>query len=660
MSTIMNKRSKLLLLALALLIAVILSPLALRADDDDDDDDGGGNSNFEWQGVIDSRPVGTVGVWGIGGDTFTAVASTIIEEEHGPLTVGACAEVKYVSTADQTAVKIESKEPLECNESGGGYVQIYGTLQSFPSGLIGSWVVDGINYTADGSTQFEQENGVFSVGQCVELKYSPSSNTALEIETENSYKCSGSGTPSAYTEVKGILTSFPAALVGNWIVDGITYTADSNTQFEQEDGPYLAGGCVEVKFIGSTNAAIEIGTTESNDCAGGSSNPELKFYGLIETVPAGNIGSWTIGGQIFVSDGTTQLEQENGVFAPSICAEVEYYVSGSDNVTTEIKTEDAYNCNGGSYTNEAYGTINSFPASLFGSWVVDNVTYVASVGSTQFEQDDASFAANVCVKVKYATVDGINHASEIEAKSSDDCGSDPSLPGESKLFATIDSFPATPFIGAWTIGSVPYTATAQTEFKQEDGAFANGVCVQAEYQVIGGINTLSEVETELAYKCQQGDSGVDFSSYGTVEIMPTTADMIGSWQISGISFTTNVATQFSQEHGFLTVGAYVEVHYTTAGGINTATKIETHVAPNSGSDFVVGELESHDGADDWNEWVVDGETIMADPIIQVGNGNQTPQVGQRVMLNTYQVNGVRFATTANFANQTFIPIVSMP
>ncbi len=650
------RKKTIVLLLLPVLLAVVLSPLMLRADDDPGDDDGG----FSHRGLVESRPAGNLGTWGIGGQTFTAVTSTTIQEEHGPLSVGACAEVYYVSATDHTATKIESKEPIECNDTGDGYVQIYGVLQAFPAGLVGDWVVDGVTYAADGSTQFQQEHGAFAAGQCVEVKYHPGTMTAVEIETENSYKCNGGDAPSAYTEIKGIVDSFPATLVGDWVVDGVTYTADASTQFEQEKGPYLVGGCVEVKFIGSTNAAVEIGTTSPGDCSGGSAAPEVKFYGLIETVPPGNVGAWAIGGQTFLSDANTQLGQENDLFAAGVCAEVEYYVSGSDNIATEIKTEDPYNCNGGSYTNEAYGPVDSFPATLFGSWVIDGVTYVASVGTTQFKQDDGPFAPGACVKVAYATVDGINHASEIETQSGDDCGSSPSLPSESKVYATIDSFPVDPFVGAWQIGGVAYEATAQTQFKQEHGSFANGVCVQAEYQVIGGVNTLSEVETEAAYKCEDGSGSPQFSSYGTVEVMPGAADMTGVWQISGIDYTANISTTFSQEHGFLAVGTYVEVYYTESGGVNTAVKIETHVAPGAGKDFVVGELESYDSTDDWNDWVVNGQTIKADPVIQVGSGSQAPQVGQTVLLSTYQVNGVRYATTATFANQAFLPFVLTP
>lgn len=641
------------LLLLPVLLSAAVFPFLLRADDSPGDDDG-----LHWRGLVESRPVGNVGSWGIGGDTFTAVTSTTIQEEHGPLEVGSCAEVYYVSATDHTATKIESKEPIECSDSGDAYAQIYGILQSFPAGLTGDWVVDGVTYTADSSTQFEQEHGAFAAGQCVEVKYHPSTMTAVEIDSENSYKCDGSSTPSAYTEVKGLVDSFPAALVGDWVVDGVTYTADASTQFEQEHGPYLVGGCVEVKFIGSTNTAVEIGTSSPDDCSGGTANPEIKFYGLIETVPAGNIGSWTIGGQTFISDASTQLGQEHGAFASGVCAEVEYYVSGGDNIATEIKTEDPYHCNGGSYTNDAYGLVDSFPDALFGSWVIDGVTYVASVGTTQFKQDDGAFAAGACVKVEYATVDGLNQAYEIETQSSDDCGSTPSLPSESKVYATIDSFPASPYIGAWQIGGVAYDATAQTQFQQEHGTFANGVCVQAEYTVVGGVNTLSEVETESAYKCEDGSSSPQFKSYGTVEVMPVTADMTGVWQIGGIDYTATLSTTFSQEHGFLAVGSYVEVYYTSSGGVNTAVKIETHVAPGAGKEYIVGELETHDGTDDWNDWVVNGQTIKADPVIKVGAGSQAPQVGQRVMLSTYQVNGVRYATTATFANQAFLPLIS--
>ncbi|MFQ5611732.1 MAG: DUF5666 domain-containing protein [Anaerolineae bacterium] len=643
-----------------ILILVSLTPLAARADD-----------GPEWTGTLTSRPAGVTGTWVIGGLSFEANAGTLIEEEHGPLNTGACAEVKYyTSGGTNIATKIESQESYKCNGGGGGggpSLKVYATVNSFPSGLIGDWVIGGVTYTADGNTRFEQKHGSFRVGACVEVKYVSGSNQALEIETESAYKCSGSGGGGGgvpHSQVYGALDSFPPGLIGDWVVAGVTYTADANTRFEQEHGPFFQGGCVEVKYQSGTNVAVEISTEEPYKC-GGTGSVESKFYGLIDAIPANpQNGTWTIGGGVFVSTPATQLKQEHGAFANGACAEVEYYDDTSGgHIATKIETQEPYKCNTSTYTNQIYGTISSFPVGLYGSWVIGNETYNASA-ATKFEQEHGAFAAGACVKVKYYVQNGVNHATKIETESSSHCGGSgpPSLPADSKVYATIDSFPASPYIGTWVIGGVSYEATAATKFEQEHGLFAAGACVKAKYTAANGVNTLSEVETEEAYKCQQaGGGGPEFKSYGVIEALPplfSSGILTGTWQISGVSYEADGSTRFEQEHGFFTLGAYVEVKYTRSGGINTALSIETHVAPSAGLNMLVGTLQSHDSNDDWTDWVVDGVTYKADPAIEVGASGQMPVAGEPVLLSTYRgLDGSAYVTSAALAQQVFLPAI---
>ena len=162
-------------LAFVVLLGVgVVSPFVGQADD---------GNNLDFVGIVDSRPTGVTGTWVIGGKSFTATSSTQIEEEHGTLSVGVCAKVEYPSATDLTAIKIESKEPLECSGGGGDafHMQVYGILQSFPAGQIGNWVVDGVTYVADAGTEFNEEHGPLTIGQCVEVKFLPGSNQALEI-----------------------------------------------------------------------------------------------------------------------------------------------------------------------------------------------------------------------------------------------------------------------------------------------------------------------------------------------------------------------------------------------------------------------------------------------------------------------------------------------
>ena len=602
------------------------------------------------RGLVENRPDGLVGTWVIGGLTFEADSNTQFNEEDGPLEVGTCADVDYVVTdTANLALEIDSKALVECNDDNDNiYMEVYGYLDAFPDGLVGDWVVNGITYTADANTEFEIEYGDFAVGICVEVEYIPDTLQALEIETKPNYKCDGNDV--ALSQVNGVLQSFPDGLIGDWVVNGVTYVADANTEFDQEDGPFFIDGCVEVKYMSATNAAVEISTTEADDCSNGSGFGHIKFYGLIGAIPDGLVGVWTIGGLDFTSTITTELDTEDGDFAVGVCASVEYYDDAGTRMATEIDTEGTYHCNGDSYTNEIYGLIDSFPAALFGTWVVDGILYAAEAGVTEFDTEEGDFAVGGCVKVTYYVMDGINQAVEIETEEGDDCqGND--LPGLSKVYATIDSLPPDPFIGAWQIGGVAYEADANTDFEQEHGDFAVGICVEAEYDANGGTNLLYEVDSEPAYKCQDG---AEFTAYGVIESYPS--NLLGSWQVSGITYEADANTEFEEEFGFFAVGAYVEVDYVVSNDLLVATKIETHVAPNAGHTTVVGILNSHDNNDDWNDWVVDGVTYQADPVIEVGSGLQAPQVGQVVRLNSYANNGVQYATAVTAAQQAFLPI----
>ncbi|MCP4425911.1 MAG: hypothetical protein GY803_15570 [Chloroflexi bacterium] len=636
-----------------LLAATVLAPLVSQADE---------GGNLQYEGFVVSRPSsGDTGVWVIGGETFEANGNTEFYEDHGPLSTGACAEVTYPSASDHTALEIESKEPLECG-SDEGEIQIYGTLQSFPPAPhIGEWQIDGVTYTAEAGVELSEEHGPFAIGICVEVKYDPDSLTAVEIETEENYKCNGGGSSSGYSQAYGIVASFPTDLIGPWILtSGDIYTSTLTTQFEQEHGPFFVGGCVEVKYMGSTGTAVEIETTNIDDCSGETEDAEQKFYGFISVLPAGPsyVGSWIIGGLNFTSTVSTIFEQEHGPFAVDVCAEVEYIVDVSGNIAVEIGTEEPHRCSEGSFTSKVYGLVDSLPVSLFGTWVIDGVSYVAAT-TAKFNTDHGAFVVGACVQVEYFDQDGVNHAVEIETESGDDCAGNGVLPGQSFVYATIDSFPPDPYIGAWTIGALVYTATASTEFEQEYGrTFAIGSCVKAEYITDATELVLTEVEAENPDDCQDETQTEDeFSAYGMVEERPAEPTLTGDWRIGGIVYTADGSTLFEADHGPLVVGAFVEVEYVISDTIHLAVSIETHVAPDAGTTTIAGTLGARDGSDDQNPWPVDGVTYQPTPGIDVSIGGQAPVSGEPVILNSYQLNGVQYVTSASFAEQAFLPII---
>jgi hypothetical protein len=65
----------------------------------------------DFYGIVQSRPAGKVGTWVIGGRSFEATRDTDLDEDDGPLRVGACAEV-YID--DGRVEEIETEPLRDC------------------------------------------------------------------------------------------------------------------------------------------------------------------------------------------------------------------------------------------------------------------------------------------------------------------------------------------------------------------------------------------------------------------------------------------------------------------------------------------------------------------------------------------------------------------
>ena len=67
---------------------------------------------IEHKGIIHARPAGTAGNWIIGDNVYKATDKTKLDEEKGPLTVGACAEVE-VKKGKVTEIETESMKKCQ-------------------------------------------------------------------------------------------------------------------------------------------------------------------------------------------------------------------------------------------------------------------------------------------------------------------------------------------------------------------------------------------------------------------------------------------------------------------------------------------------------------------------------------------------------------------
>lgn len=67
----------------------------------------------EFYGIIDSRPESKVGTWVVSGRSIEVTEDAELDEDNGPLRVGACVEVEI---DDGQVEEIESESPKKCSK----------------------------------------------------------------------------------------------------------------------------------------------------------------------------------------------------------------------------------------------------------------------------------------------------------------------------------------------------------------------------------------------------------------------------------------------------------------------------------------------------------------------------------------------------------------
>ena len=487
-----------------------------------------------------------------------------------------------------------------------------------------------------------------------------------------------------WPEWRSILEARPAGVVGDWTVGGRTFTATAATVIEQEHGLLQTGVCTEVKYqtVGASYQAIQISSEEGYKCNGGGGggdnggNTGGKRYARIEAMPTGGlIGAWTIGGSAYTTDANTYFEQEHGGYGLGVCVEIEYPAGST--VLTKLATEHDYKCtgsggNGGSANpqGELYGVINSFPVGLIGQWVIGGVTFDADA-TTQFRQEHGAFGQGVMVEVKFYTdANGANHATKIETKyGTDQGGHDDDGNGsyegyEGHAYGAIEAMPTGGMTGVWTIGGFTYTANASTRFEQEHGALAVGVNVKVKYYLDASSNRIA-IKIESTNENGGVTNPSHFKLYGFVQSMPTNS-FNGQWTINGMLFTADQNSRFVESHGLLAVGAYVEVEYSSTGGVNYIHKLETQVPPGAGAQSHLGDIESIGGAQSAaftvdSTWVIGGKSFVVTPATDLNDLNGALTVGATAMVDSYtDANGNAIATQVRSVvinNYLYLPVL---
>ena len=448
---------------------------------------------------------GFVGQWVVNGVTYNAPAGAEFKQRSGPLMVGACVKLHYNDTTSPFTVReLESRPAGDCTgatpaptststpgatSTPSNEFEVYGRVDSFPASLSGTWVVKGVSYATTAATEFEQEYGAFAVGVCVKIHglSTTSPATIREIETERDYKCSGgsddgSGSVVGEAEIYGELQSFPAGLVGEWNVAGMTFTADASTEFKQRNGPFEIGGTVKVHFstdAAGVNRAREIETKFAGEDSGSDDNgngsvdgAEGHAYGVADVVPDGLVGQWTIGGIEYTATATTRFGTSDGALVTGARVKVEYVLAGGARVAKHIERTDDTGGATAPANFKVFGYVEQMPANGWvGAWTVDGIEYAAGA-TTKFKENNGLLGLGAYVAVEYFMQNGQKQLHEIETHVPPGAGS------QLGVGRIDDKGGAVAAAGmqatTWVVGGVTYAVIPATNFSDALGALDVG------------------------------------------------------------------------------------------------------------------------------------------------------------------------------------------
>ncbi|MBX3012421.1 MAG: hypothetical protein KF832_12980 [Caldilineaceae bacterium] len=470
----------------------------------------GVDDDSEARGLIERLPTtGLFGSWTIGGVVYAITAATRLRQDDAPFVMGACAEVEYqTGTTPRLALRLETKRSRDCqaptptavgtlspvgtpavtttpNRTPDDDDEIYGLVQQLPAGLVGQWVIGGQSYLATAQTEFDEEHGALAVGVCVKAHLLRDGVTLREVETGRGFRCGGSDGSGANAagELYGVIQSFPATLIGDWNIGGITVLADGATEFAQQRGAFAVGVTVKVHFFvlaDGTFAAREIETKLPRDNQSGDddSHPgrEGHAFGTIEELPANQVGVWQISGIRYTVDVTTTLLPTASNLGVGAQVRVKYYLDAAQQrVARLIKLSNEER--GADDQNHAtlYGYVEQMPPSGFvGEWLVGGTGFLAT-NTTKFHETDGLLGLGAYVKMEYLVQDGQNRLHEIEVAVPPGAGDDSQVGvlevnGNGLQAASVQAT-------AWVIAGTTYYVTPATDLNESQGALQPGQTV---------------------------------------------------------------------------------------------------------------------------------------------------------------------------------------
>lgn len=318
----------------------------------------------------------------------------------------------------------------------------------------------------------------------------------------------------------------------------------------------------------------------------GDDNERPRFYGMVEQMPeGGRVGEWLIGGKTVVADGQTQFDETEGAIGLGVCVKVELMGQGST-VAREIDSEPLSDCNDdGEGGAELYGIIETLPATgTIGVWIVSSKAYTVTPQS-ELKMEYGAFDIGRCVKIHLVsgTTDVVR---EIETERSYKCSGgmddDDSRPtgviGKGEVYGELKEFPQDR-IGAWIVGALTFTATADTEFSTKNGSFEIGKIVKVEFYILqDGTFLAREIKIAMA---DWGDDGDEHEgdhdrghAFGRIEQLPGDG-LVGEWVVAGIPYSVTERTELHSRGGTFAISETVKVEFKVdSSGVRVAKEIK--------------------------------------------------------------------------------------
>ena len=447
------------------------------------------------------------------------------------------------------------------------------------------------------------------------------------------------------TRLTGKIETLPAsgAGFGNWIVAGRTLQVTAQTKIEYDNGPAVAGACVEVKgnaVNATTIAATSIVTRPPSKCTEGAPSNMVEIFGAVERLPAnGVVGDWLVAGTIVRVTAQTKIEQDGGPVAIGACAEVKGTRS-ADNSLAASKIEVSSGiggCRPDSSDNEKEllefrGSIQSAP--LLGSqiWTISGRRVLVNSATTMSPMG-RTLAVGNCVEIKGRLEnDNSVTASRVQILGSGVCTNGSDSQSEVNFFGPIMVLPSGGLVGDWTVGAMIVSVTPGTRFESEGRIPAVGVCVEVKGSFAGTTVAASRISIKPGTSCPQSTGVYRFE--GSVEAFPA-GGTAGAWRIGGRNVITDSSTVFDVSSGAVALGACAAVSGALQPDSSVrATRIE--VLSTSGSCIFSGGIVSAGN--------LSGTAVSAGGIISIFGNHIGPATSLPLTISNGQVSS-RLANT---------------